>query len=136
MSKLGKKIEEVQPEVLPEEQPSAETWSIPSALGLTILKWNKESWSLPWASFLGAQYLPKVTHEQHDDLEQVQLAFAYQIVTVKGRYLESLIDAITDMHLSVLRELPSDFLEAESDKEEDAEPVIISIDVQARENKS
>jgi len=101
---------------------------------LLISKWNDVVWVLPWAYFLGAQYRPQVESPHHPGelVEQIELVFAQQTVTVKGRNLKSLTtDAIARLQ-GHLRELPKDFLLSEP-KKDDAAPVIIDIDVQVRE---
>jgi len=134
MSPLRNEIKQTQrKDAVPgEPTPTGPSASIaPAAPGVLIRKANRELWALPWAYFLGAQYIPPVKGEEKE-IEQIQLTFANQLVTLKGRNLESLMDMNVLFQLGTLRELPEKFLETE-EQDPAAAPVIISIEVAVRE---
>jgi len=115
---------------------SAETLNKPGLLIHKLRKTHKEVWAVSWTYFLRAQYLSYVPASdgappldlQDNRLEQIQITFANQIVTVRGCNLEPLMDSIAVLQLSTLREVPADMLEIETPN-----PVIVSVDLEERE---
>ncbi len=93
----------------------------PGGAGLLVCQWQRESWVLPWAQFIGARLSGK------DDDGVIELRFANYLVTVAGENLSALLADLAAQQVGILRDLPAQYRSRLGEKE----PFIASIEVRA-----
>ncbi|HVT94087.1 MAG TPA: hypothetical protein VHD76_14685 [Bryobacteraceae bacterium] len=91
----------------------------PGSAGLLVCQWQRESWVMPWAQFIGARLRGK------DDDGVIELRFANYHVTVAGENLRALLADLAAQRIGVLRDLPAQYRSRIGEKE----PFIGSIEV-------
>jgi hypothetical protein len=91
----------------------------PGISGLLVCQWQRESWVLPWAQFIGARLSGK------DDDGLIELRFANYRVTAAGEHLRALLADLAAQRVGILRDLPSQYRARVGEKE----PFITSIEV-------
>lgn len=93
----------------------------PGGLALLVCEWQRESWVLPWAQFIGARLSGK------DANGLIQLTFANYLVTVTGENLRGLLNDLVMQRVTCLRDLPSGY----RSQAKPGEPFITQIEVTA-----
>ena len=109
---------------------------------LWLFKKDNKAWVFPWAKCFWAQYEPDVRLDEDGyplgrhkarELEQIQLSFmdgsADCVVTVHGRNLGIVMEAIADFRLEGLAEQPTTMLAVEA-KGTKRVPVILAVRVE------
>ncbi len=91
----------------------------PGGSGLLVCQWQRESWVLPWAQFIGA----RLSGKDEDGL--IDLRFANYRVTVTGENLHALLADLAAQRIGVLRDLPAQYRSRMGEKE----PFIVGIEV-------
>jgi hypothetical protein len=91
----------------------------PGGSALLVCQWQRESWVLPWAQFIGA----RLSGKNDDGL--IELRFANYRVTVAGENLRAVLADLAAQRVGVLRDLPAQYRSRLGEKE----PFIASIEV-------
>ncbi|HWA08322.1 MAG TPA: hypothetical protein VG838_02530 [Opitutaceae bacterium] len=89
---------------------------------LLICQWERESWVLPWAQFVGARL------SGGDSTGLIDLRFANYQVSVAGENLRALLADLVAQRIEVLRDLPEQYRARIGEKE----PFITRIEVNAQ----
>ena len=99
-------------------------------LFLCLVKTNKQRWLLPWACFHGVSYEPSAaTTDDAEKLEQLHLVFMRHDVTVRGKNLAGVVDAIEETNLRELCEVAEKY-QAVADT--NASLIAVEIEVKVR----